>query len=93
MIALLIILALEFAWLLKETDYLRVRLESTEYQRTQLAQTDTLQAKRDWGTMPMNRIDKQSNTNIPPLKPVEFTPLDLPDFTGSLNIICERDNV
>ncbi len=90
MIATLLIIALAFVWLLKETDYMRVRLESTEYQKTQLAQADTLQTKRDWGSMPMNRIDKQSDTDITPLKPLDFTPLDMPDLTGSRNIICER---
>jgi len=35
MIATIIIIALAFIWLLKETNYLTIRLETTEYQRQQ----------------------------------------------------------
>ena len=81
MIALLIILTLAFTWLLKETDYLRVRLESTESQRIQLVKV---------------KMANSAKADIPegmtPVKPLIFTPLDMPDLTGSLNIICERGN-
>ena len=74
MIVSIIIILLAFAWLGKETDYLRVRLESTEYQRAQ-----------------QSKVNANTETEKPSLyKPVEFTPLDMPEFTGTLNIICER---
>lgn len=80
MIATIIILVIALAWLGYETDWLRVRLESTEYQRAKLAerQAETASVKPD---MP---------EETEPLKPLEFTPLDMPDFAGSLNIVCER---
>lgn len=85
MIATLTIIAVAFIWMLRETDYLRVRLESTEYQRQQLA----IKAKQNFGNMPMSKV-KDMPEDTEPLKPLEFTPLDMPEFTGSLNIVCER---
>ena len=75
MILALIIILLAFAWLAKETDYFRVRLESTEYQRTQAEV----------------KVNASTEPEKPSLyKPVEFTPLDMPEMTGTLNIICKR---
>ncbi len=51
MIVALIVIALAFVWLLKETDYLRVRLESTAYQRTQLVKAKM--GNRDKADMPL----------------------------------------
>ena len=79
MIATIIIILLAFVWLGFETDFMRVRLESTEYQRAAKAQAEVSKIKAD---MP---------EDTEPLKPLEFTPLDMPEFTGSLNIVCERE--
>jgi len=74
MIATIIIIALAFIWLAKETDYLRVRLETTEYQRAK-----------------QGKVNASTETEKPSLyKPTEFTPLDIPEMTGSLNIICKK---
>jgi len=77
MIATLLIIAIALAWLLFETDFLRIRLESTEYQKKQ-----ALQSKN-------KAIETESNTTEP-YKPTVFIPLEIPEFTGTLNIICER---
>jgi len=79
MIVALIVITLAFVWLLKETDYLRVRLESTDYQKVQLV-------KAEMG----NRVKADMPKDTTPLKPLVFTPLDMPDLTGSLNIFCKR---
>ena len=83
MIATLIIILLGLIWLGYETDWLRIRLESTEYQRQQLAK-----AKTEYGNTAMVATDKPEDTT--PYRPSEFTPLDMPEFTGSLNIVCKR---
>ena len=53
MIATLIIIVLAFGWLLYETDFLRIRLESTDYQRSK-----ALQSKSEG-------IKTESNNNLP----------------------------
>ncbi len=88
MIATLTIIGVAFYWMLRETDWLRIRLESTEYQRQQLA----IKAKREFGNMPMGKVkDMPEDTETVSLyQPSQFTPLDLPATTGDLNIICEK---
>ncbi len=79
MIATLLIIGIALAWLGYETDWLRIRLESTEYQRAVKAQQSKV------------KTDMPEQTE--PLKPLEFTPLDMPEFTGSLNVICVKDGI
>ncbi len=74
MIATIIMIALAFVWLAYETDYMQVRLPVGK------APEPTAQADNS----------KIMPEDTPTLKPVEFTPLDMPEFTGSLNIVCER---
>lgn len=81
MIATIIILAIAFTWLLKETDLLRVRLESTEYQRAVIAQG---KVNHD-----VNHDTEAEAENRIPYKPSEFVPADMPEFTGKLNIVCQ----
>lgn len=82
MIAMLIIIGLAFAWLLYETDFMRIRLESTEFQKSK-----AMTAKSEG-------IDSCLNSTVPtdtePYKPSVFTPLDMPETTGNLNILCKR---
>ena len=79
MIAAIIIIGIAFTWLLKETDYLRIRLESTEYQKAVIAQGK------------VNHIVNHDTEaeNKTPYKPSEFVPADMPEFTGKLNIVCQ----
>jgi len=86
MIATLLIICIALAWLGYETDWLTVRLESTEYQRQQLA----IKAKREFGNMPMSKVKDMPEEAESLYQPSQFTPLDMPEFTGTLNIICER---
>ena len=72
MIITLTVIAIALFWLLKETDYLRIRLETTEYQAMKIKP----------------EIVTHDNTPEVHYKPSQFTPLDMPDFTGKLNIIC-----
>lgn len=79
MILGIVLIVLSFAWLLYETDFLRIRLESTTYQKHQI----TLSNSKGMGT---------ESDSVAPMKykPVEFIPLDMPDTTGNLKIICKR---
>lgn len=83
MIATLLIIGIALAWLGYETDWLTVRLESTEYQRAKLA----TQAKTEYGNTDMGKVKADMPEDMPPLKPTIFTPLDMPETTGELNII------
>ena len=74
MIIALVVIAIGLSWLLKETDYLRIRLETTEYQAMKIKPA----------------IPEVAPESKMPYKPSEFTPLDMPEFTGNLTIICER---
>ncbi len=77
MIATLIIIAIAFYWLLRETDYLRVRLLVGKVNNKTLLLT----AGKDKPVLLLDTIH---------YKPSQFTPLDIPELTGELNIICER---
>jgi hypothetical protein len=79
MIPAILILALAFGWLLYETNFMRVRLPV--------------------GSKPANKtlLLTQGEVKPQPLlldtvhyKPSQFEPLDMPEFTGSLNIVCKR---
>lgn len=72
MVTVIVILILVLSWLLKETDFMRIRLESTEYQRAK--------AKVNY---------EPETTDGIPYKPSEFVALDLPELSGSLNIVCQ----
>ena len=84
MLLSIIIILLGFAWLGYETDFMRVRLESSKYQWQQLAIKEYRTSKVNANT------ETEAPEETTPLKPVEFTPLDMPDFTGTLNIVCKR---
>jgi len=71
MIPTIIILLGALYWLLKETDYLRVRLPMGK------------PANKTTESQPQVSYD-------PNFKPSEFIPLDMPEFTGKVNILCER---
>ena len=81
MIATLIIIGIALAWLGYETDWLSIRLESTEYQHQQL---NRAQVKAEFS----NNADMPEDST--PYRPSEFTPLDMPEMAGTLNIVCER---
>jgi len=81
MIAAIILIGIAFTWLLKETDYLRIRLESTEYQKAVIAQG---KVNHD-----VNHDTETETENTTPYKPSEFVPADMPEFTGKLNIVCQ----
>jgi len=84
MIATLITIGIAFYWMLWETDYLRIRLESTGYQR----QHKQL-AKADFGNTAFGKeADIPEETT--PYTPTEFTLLEMPEVAGTLNILCER---
>ncbi len=78
MIATLLVVTLAFLWLLKETDWLRIRLPA--------------------GKPIVKKVLLLPAGNIKPVllldtihyKPSQFEPLDMPDTTGGLNIICRR---
>lgn len=77
MLITIIIISLALSWLLYETDFMKVQLESTEYQNTIKNQS-------------MVNPNSDIPDNSTPYKPAVFTPLDMPVFTGNINIICER---
>ena len=84
MIPTIIIVVIAFAWLLYETDFMRIKLESTEYQKSK-----ALQSKSEG-------INDLTNDNVPsesdmPYKPTVFIPLEMPELTGTLNIMCKRE--
>lgn len=70
-----------FVWLLIETDFLRVRLESTEYQRSQAGYNKACGI----------RVKPDKPEALPKLKPLVFNPLDMPVTKGTVNIICKRE--
>ena len=79
MILGIVLIVLSFAWLLYETDFLRIRLHSTECQKNKALQSNP------------SGIETDLNSTVSMgYKPVEFIPLDMPDLTGNLNIICKR---
>jgi hypothetical protein len=82
------IIALALVWLGYETKYFTIRLESYEYQKDQ-----TLQSKSSGiETSASVILPTPPDTTEPatPYKPSDFTPLDMPELTGNLNIICKR---
>lgn len=79
MILGIVLIVLSVAWLLHETDFLRIRLESTEYQKSNAPRLNSKGIE-----------DGLNSTVSTPYKPAEFIPLDMPDFTGNLKIICKR---
>ena len=82
MIATILIVALAFTWLLIETDFLRVRLATHEYQKN-----EALQSKFNGINTGMN---SNHHDNGIPYKPADFTLLDMPEMAGNLNILCQR---
>ena len=78
MIPTLIITVLAFYWLLKETDWLRIRLPIG---KPTISKTLLLPAGKVNPVLLLDTIH---------YKPSQFVPLDIPDTTGSLNIICKR---
>ena len=92
MIAAIIIIALALAWLGYESNWFTIRLESAEYQRLNLAKSSSDRTSdfesENVGLNPA--LATKQGDNSTPYKPSEFTPLDMPELTGSLNIICER---
>ena len=79
MIATIIILAVAFTWLGFETQWLSIRLPV--------------------GKQPVNKTLLLSQGEVKPqpllldtfhTKSSEFIPLDMPDFTGNINIVCKR---
>ena len=88
MIIGILFILLSFTWLLYETDFLRIRLESTEYQKNEALQSKTKGIET--GSDTIAPIETESPENIEPYRPPVFTPLDMPALTGTLNIICKR---
>ncbi len=76
MIATLCFTALAFLWLLKETDWLTVRLPMGRAVNTKVL---LLPAGK-----PVLLLDTVH------YKPTQFEPVDMPEMTGSLNIVCKR---
>lgn len=80
MLATIIIIGISLYWLLRETDYLRVRLlvgklpividTYSEYYKSLL------------GNIEKHTVELKRNSII-------FTPLDMPDSKGTLNILCK----
>jgi len=85
MIPTIIIVALAFAWLLHETDFLRIRLESTEYQKSK-----AIESKSE-GIKDLTNDNVSSESDKTPYKPTVFIPLEMPELTGTLNIMCKRE--
>lgn len=78
MIPAIVTIAIAFFWLLIETDFMRVRLPIGKVANKTLL-------------LPQGEVKPQ------PLlldtfhtRPSEFTPLDMPEFTGTINIVCRR---
>lgn len=82
MIMAIVIIALALVWLMYETKFMRIRLESTEYQKAVIAQ-----GKVNHDVNHDTESDTESE-NRTPYKPSEFVPADMPEFTGKLNIVC-----
>ncbi len=78
MVASIIMISLAFIWLGIETDFMRVRLP---YGKATANKTLLLPASK---TTPVLLLDTVH------YKPSEFTPLDMPEFIGKLNINCKR---
>ncbi len=108
MIIASIILALAFAWLGIETDWLTIRLPYGKAMVNISADFTTSPAKIDTLQCPDMPLKTSSNGIVSPLllssgkvnsvllldtyhiKPTEFTTLDMPDMSGSLNVLCKR---
>ena len=85
MIATIIILLMALIWLIYETDFMRVRLESTQ---CQTASNENTEATPD---MPRVYTPPDIPEGTIPFKPSDFTPLDMPETTGNINIVCVRE--
>ncbi len=75
MIPAIVLIAIAFGWLLYETDFMRVRLPVSKVTNKTLL----LPAGK-----PILLLDTVH------YKPSEFVTLDMPETTGSLNIVCRR---
>lgn len=106
MIAAVIIIGLAFVWLGFETRGLTIRLETGRSRNFEARRAETrgmkegtsVTAPRESGTVETELVKedglKVKKTGLPdnavPYKPAEFEPLDMPETSGSLNIICQR---
>ena len=80
MITALIIIALMFLYLGYETQWFTVRLESGKNQALQSNSEGVKVEVNSKLSPPISELNK----------PAEFIPLDMPEFTGKLKIICKR---
>ena len=79
MIATIVIIGIALYWLLRETDYMRIRLP--------VATADTAHSTAT------TAVSQYEHLNCPQVKfkPSVFIPLDMPATTGNINIICVRE--
>jgi hypothetical protein len=93
MIATIIILTIAFAYLGYETKWLTIRLPVGK--NIDLDDTNDdygyVKANNDYLTRRMNNgKDVNNNPNPPITNPVIFTPLDMPELQGTINIGYKR---
>lgn len=91
MIATILIVGLAFAWLLLETNWLRVRLPVSGNG----GNIEALQSNSEAVAPAVNGIVfrdtiPKTQPDALPFEPSRFTSLDMPDTIGTLNILCER---
>ena len=83
-------MALAFAWLLWQTKFLTIRLESTGYQKSQALKSISSGLNSSTNDL-VPATDNNDILKTIPYKPSEFIPLEMPEFAGNLNIYCVKE--
>jgi len=75
----ILIIGLSFAWLLYETDFMRIRLKPYNYQEKQAVESNSRGIELESSSVAPIKEDTEL------YKPTIFMPLDMPALTGALN--------